>query len=120
VLFGFPGFDKDFRPDVLISLKEQNRNPIWTSEVHEPTALSRVWYPRFYTQTIEGQLMVASDRRLFFFARPPQADVDIGKTEARNDHRELLGRLDRIGYLLTWLTLASVISAIALLVRLFR
>ena len=41
-------------------------------------------------------------------------------SQARDNHTELLGRFDRIGYLLTWLTLASVISAIALLVRLFR
>jgi hypothetical protein len=85
---------KDFRADLLTSLEAEAADPIWWSDAwwsdaDRPMALSRVWYPRFYTQTTTGQMMVARDReRLFFFARPPQAEVDMGEmSQARDNPR---------------------------------
>ena len=134
VLSGIPARDIEFRPDVLMSLEEQPHSS--TSDIDRPTALSRVWYPRFYTETIEGQLMVASERRLFYFARPPQAEVDMGEMGkggiGQAHDAELLGRLDRIVNVLErfdrfvnrlpWLIfkVAVLILAALLLVRLIR
>jgi hypothetical protein len=63
------------------------------SDAREAEALSRMWYPHFYTETTAGRFMVVrpDEPKLFFFTRP------MAEHEFRSS---LVSRLDRLETLL--------------------